>query len=270
MTSPPQFLTLMATSENGHPIKVVDAVDQMSHKAYMRCIMDERGGVYSAINLTGERRQPFLVAIQDVIDGWGLNSNPTHAVVLGCAGCAIPRYLLSTFSSIMVDGVEISSQLVSIAKKYFLEGVPSDRFSLITSDAVTYCASKDISSRFDLIVSDLFDGHRVLDEIYSIDFMSSIQKMMNKDRGLFVANLSGVGNAALSHIVQSSKELFYQQHVIRDRKRVYLIAYSSPNAVTNELQDTIIRYSDSKDRDVVVGKPHGMNPFVHPVERGNT
>ena len=54
MTSPLHFLTLMTTSENGLPIKVVDAVDQMSHKAYVRCIMEERGGVYSAINLTGE------------------------------------------------------------------------------------------------------------------------------------------------------------------------------------------------------------------------
>ena len=246
MTSPPQFLTLMTTSENGHPIKVVDAVDQMSHKAYMRCIMDERGGVYSAINLTGERRQPFLVAIQDVIDGWGLSSKPSHAVVLGCAGCAIPRYLLSTFSSIKVDGVEISSQLVSIAKKYFLEGVPLDRFSLITSDAVTYCTNQCVDNGLDLIVSDLFDGHCVLDEIYTFDFLSHIQKMANKERGLFVANLSGVGEESLAHIVQSCKVLFFQHHVIFDRKRVYLIACLSPNAITQELKNAIAKYSGSE------------------------
>ncbi len=247
MTLPPQFLTLMTTSENGHPIKVVDAVDQMSHKAYMRCIMDEQGGVYSAINLTGERRQPFLVAIQDVIDGWGLSSNPSHAVVLGCAGCAIPRYLLSTFSSIMVEGVEISSQLVSIARKYFLEGLPLDRFSLITSDAVAYCASQSISSRFDLIVSDLFDGHSVLGRIYSDDFLSRIRILMHDDKSLFVANLSGIGRDSLKRIVRCCQGLFYCVHVVSDRKRIYLIACSSPKAVTEEFCCVIRKYANELD-----------------------
>ena len=100
MTTLPQLLPLVTISDNGHPIKVVDAIDESTQKAYMRCIMDDRGGVYSAINLTAERRQPFLVAIQDIIDGWGISNNPSQALVLGCAGCAIPRYLLSTFSSI--------------------------------------------------------------------------------------------------------------------------------------------------------------------------
>lgn len=59
-------------------------------------------------------------------------------------------------------------------------------------------------------------------------------------------NLSGVGEESLAHMVQSSKALFFQHHVIFDCKRAYLIAFLSPNAVTQELKNAIAKYSGSE------------------------
>lgn len=243
MKPSPQFLVVSVSTDNGRPIKVVDVVHESTKKAYARCIMDERGGMYSAISVTGERRQPFLVAVQDIIDGWGIGNNPSRGLVLGYAGCAIPRYLLSSFESIQVDGVDISPHLIDIANEFFLQGLPLERLELIQSDAVTFCDDHAPSARYDLIVSDLFDGHRVLDCIYTRDFMANLRKMMRNDRSLFVANLTGIDRHSLSHIVECCRGLFHGVDIAHDGKRVDLVAYPSSNALTKELSDILSKYT---------------------------
>ena len=94
-----------------------------------------------------------------------------------------------------------------------------------------------------MIVSDLFDGHCVLGNIYSNDFVSSIRIMMHDDKSLFIANLSGIGDNSLKSIVKCCQESFCGTHVICDRKRIYLIAYPSHRAVTKELSSVISKYS---------------------------
>ncbi len=62
-----------------------------------------------------------------------------HALVLGCGGGAVPRWMLEEYPSLKVDVVDRSSQIIQICKKYFLnEWEDCDRLQYHCIDARDY------------------------------------------------------------------------------------------------------------------------------------
>ncbi len=108
-----------------------------------------------------------------------------HALVLGCGGGAVPRWMLETYKSISVDVVDISAKILSVCKKYFLGRYKhSRRLQLFCEDAADYEAAKD---RYQFIFCDLFDGENLAPVVYDPAFARKLHGMISKD-GLLVIN----------------------------------------------------------------------------------
>lgn len=65
-------------------------------------------------------RQPIYDIPQDIILSWSNEAQINNALVLGCAGCTIPRFLVLQFPTCLVTGIELSSRLISIAQEFFI------------------------------------------------------------------------------------------------------------------------------------------------------
>lgn len=216
---------IMCFDDDGIPLRVVDMEGTTRTPNPVRCIMDERGGCYSAIDLTDSRRQPFLELMQDVIDKWFSGKKIKNAIVLGAAGCALPRFLIKSFPEVDVVAVECSKTLITIAKKYFLKNLDTRRLRIVHDEAAKYLSRKSTSIKCDLIISDVFNGASVSERVYSASFFRAAKKsVVNAQNGVVLANLSGLEQSVLDEIINKALCEFSSVAVYRKNGRIVLAA----------------------------------------------
>ncbi len=148
---------------------------------------DEGKRFSSVIYLNSKNGHPYLPPVQAMIKAWAGWHEYHHALVLGCAGCAIPRFLFDEYESCFITGVEHSDKMIEIARKFFLHGIDG-RFQLVQGDAFDYVSSYQ-GEGYDLIVVDLFHGKGLVMRIFTDDFMSNLKRICS-DTGLVIFNLS--------------------------------------------------------------------------------
>ncbi len=107
-----------------------------------------------------------------------------HALVLGCGGGAIPRWLLEEYPSIKVDIVDRSEQIISICREYFLDRWDDcGRLNYYCVDAADFDSEDD----YQLIFCDLFNGEEVAQVVYNKDFAAKLRRLAG-DEGILVVN----------------------------------------------------------------------------------
>ncbi len=108
-----------------------------------------------------------------------------HALVLGCGGGAVPRWLLEEYPSLTVDVVDRSPQIIGICKKYFMRRWRnSSRLQFFCTDAQDYVAPE---YSYQFIFCDLFDGMNLAPFVYSRGFAGKLREMIG-DRGILIVN----------------------------------------------------------------------------------
>lgn len=188
-------------------------------------ILDERLGMYSAIALSDGRRQPFLEPTQDFIDDWFAGFQPQSALVLGCAGCAIPRYLLASFPRCVVRGVEIDKTLVELARRRFLSKLDLKRFQLIVGDAADPDSAFPSGSCNDLVFSDVYVGAEVADKVYTHEFFERVENSIaGSSRGVFVANMSRADPSTLNRIMETANEVLGATALFHSGNMFFLVS----------------------------------------------
>jgi len=121
---------------------------------------------------------------------------PKRILLLGLGGGTLARFFLQHFPEAEIEAVELRSEVVEIAKRFFKLETPCS-LHLHVMDARRYleCVVNDAKPPFDLILVDVFDAEGpsvVLDEP---DFFFRLSEML-APRGAMAVNLwSGEGTA---------------------------------------------------------------------------
>lgn len=171
--------------EEGVTYKVIDTVSSSPLFKSVRSLKFKTADsdivyTHSAIHLNpSEKRQPYLPVGQDIISRWCDVFSPKNALVLGCAGCAIPRFLYLSYKDMRITGVELLPLLIDIAKKHFFVDDMSDRFTLTEGDAFRYVRDSASASQ-DIILVDIFDTNRLPEEVFSEDFTGDILRVSSE------------------------------------------------------------------------------------------
>ena len=114
-------------------------------------------------------------------------------LLLGGAGYAYPKYVISHYPEVSISVVEIDPEAFELAKQHFflddlIREYGDNRLINITDDAVHYIKSTD--NKYDLIINDLYAD---LDPVYQLltnDGIANVKKCL-KDNGIYSLNLSG-------------------------------------------------------------------------------
>ena len=167
-------------------------------------VLHNNFGKYSAIYLDSNIcNQPYLLSAQNIIGKWSKANVINNVLVLGSAAGAIPRFLLKTYPNVYVDGVEISNEIIEVAKKYFFFNLPIKRFNLIHDDAFKY-VEQHLDIKYDIIVVDIFNDKDIETKINTLTFITSLLAITNQN-ALILFNVAGADN----NFIQSISDTFH-------------------------------------------------------------
>ena len=128
--------------------------------------------------------------MQSIVDSWGKFNNIDNALILGCAGCSFPRFLSLHYPECKTTGIEISKEFIDIAKKHFLLDEIAGQFELIHADAFDFIENNPQSELRDLIYVDIFDSNKLIDEVFSEQFINSLS-LCTSENSIVIFNLLG-------------------------------------------------------------------------------
>lgn len=229
--------------DNDIELQIVDETDHLFEWKYSkRMLIDGRGGIYSAISFNC-RHQPCLKTVQEICDLWFTPLAPPRALILGCAGCAIPRYIIMTFEKTIVTGVELSPELIRVARKYFLDGIPPERFNLLNDDAENFIKNYNEKCKFSIVFSDLFCGNHLVEDIYTESFFAALSKIIDKG-GLLIINAGGISPERMDMFYYLAAAYFDWCTIFSQSNQsnhLYLVCSPAPNSA---MIDAVLRTND--------------------------
>lgn len=134
--------------------------------------------------------QPIFHIPQKIISVWGSINKVEKALVLGCAGCSVPRFISLHYPHSKTIGVELSADFISIAKKHFLIEQIEKQFTLIQGDAIEFVKNYSSVEKQNVIYIDIFDRNKVIDEIFTEEFIKGLY-LCTDETALIVINIFG-------------------------------------------------------------------------------
>ncbi len=137
-----------------------------------------------------ETTQPAYTIVQEVISKWTLSFDIQNALVLGCGGCTIPRYVCRNFTDTEVTGVELSCKMIEIAKKHFTTPYMENNFNLLQGDAIEYIKNYTLTYKQNFLFSDIFCVNGVVPGSFTQDYLSDLYNC-SAENSVIVFNLLG-------------------------------------------------------------------------------
>lgn len=116
-----------------------------------------------------------------------LNSNGNEYLMLGGGIFSYPRHYLSKYKNKRIDVVEINEKCIEYARKYFYldDIINNENLNIIIENAINYIAS--CQKKYDYILIDLFDGKVPIREIYSMNNLINLKRILNNN-GIIIIN----------------------------------------------------------------------------------
>ncbi len=213
------------SGEDGDDVKynVVDHIYPVFHRLDRRCITFDNNGsyIYSSVYKSEKRHfQPIYPTMQKMIDSYFVTP-PRKALVLGCAGCSIPRFLTLHYNECDVTGVEYSGQLIKIAKEHFFTKAMKERVTLIHDDAFEYMKNNAGKEKYDLIFVDIFVANKLHPQVSDEGFIQDMYDSLSDD-GTVMLNAFGLPGEKAHEYIQALRPHFKASYVIRYNARYYI------------------------------------------------
>lgn len=178
--------------------------------------------IYSAVYLSKRKHfQPVYQISQRIIDAYFDKKAPISALVLGCAGCTIPRFLTLHYKSCKVTGVEYSEQFIDIAKRYFFTDDMHSRFELIREDGFGFVEQAIGIQRYDLVYTDIYVADYIHPKVFSKKFASQLYEITS-DGGLAVINSFRVPLNQIKAFVNDIEAPFGALYIIQQYSKHYI------------------------------------------------
>lgn len=166
------------TDNSGEELSVLDYPNDSERYLYSLTTELCHSGIY----LNDDKRLVTYVEIQEFLRKHEVK--PSTALVLGAAGCMLPRYLINNFGT-KVTAIEISDKMIDVAKKYFFADSYGDKLQLIHADAFEYIET--CIDKFDLIFVDAFIKDQIDSRVNTEKSIAALNKLINNG-GTIVLN----------------------------------------------------------------------------------
>ncbi len=139
-------------------------------------------------------------------------------LVFGIGGGDIFKQLLHAFPGAQVTGVDIDPEIVRISKKYFFFG--KDKVQFTVSDAKkfpdTYLRRDGL---FDLVVVDIYIGNDVPDFVTSVQFLTSVKRLIRHHGSVMFNYFSSSDQARKSEKLRLKIRKIYPDVVMESNQR---------------------------------------------------
>lgn len=189
---------------NGFPFIIRDVDNYRSSGVSCR-LLELSEGVASAVCFNPLcLNQPYMMSFQEQIRDFTSSHPVSEALILGCGGCAIPRFLLTSYPQIHITGIEKSHILIECAKQFFLFDISIANFDLINGDAFSFISS-DSDKKYDIILVDLFDGAEFCRAAASFEFINALSFCCKKD-AIIGFNISTAQNDTIKTLLDNLKK----------------------------------------------------------------
>lgn len=179
--------------------------------------------IYSSVYLSRHRHfQPVYGAAQKTIDAFFRRLPPQDSLVLGCAGCTIPRFLLLHYKNSTVTGIEYSSLFVDIARRYFVSEQMRDRFELINDDAFEYVRRVRGEKRFSLVYTDIYNADIIHPSVFTNEYISTVYDLM-RDESIAVINTFRVPLEKTKQFISQIRAPFDVIYIVEHYRKYYVV-----------------------------------------------
>lgn len=210
---------------------VIDCVNPLLYWRDTRRLIFQHGStyVYSTIYLRKYRRdQPIYYAVHQLIHSYLPRlSRLESALVLGCAGCSIPRFLALSAPKCKITGIEYSEKMIEIAKKYFVNDPTIFRnFQLLHADAFTYVHGA--SEKYQLTYVDLFLADKNHPQIFADDFLRDLDSITAKESITIINLLNLSKDDAVKYLLRLA-EMFPAVYLFNEHFHYYCVLIKTEN-----------------------------------------
>ncbi len=146
---------------------------------------------HSAIYLNPKYHfQPIFHIPQRLIALWSKENEVKNTLMLGCAGCSVPRYIALEYPESKTIGVELSEDFIAIAKKHFLIEQIEKQFTLIKGDAIEFVKNYDKPEKQNVVYIDIFDKDKIIDAIFTKEFINGLYNCTDEN-AIIIINILG-------------------------------------------------------------------------------
>jgi spermidine synthase len=111
-----------------------------------------------------------------------------NVLTIGLGGGSVPKYIWQHCPEINQTIIEITPQIINIARSHFFVPDNDDRLNVTEGDGIAYLAHNPNST--DCLMIDAFDAHGIPPNFCSQDFFDSCELSLTKN-GIFAINLWG-------------------------------------------------------------------------------
>lgn len=173
--------------------------------------------------------QPVLSTPQKLIDAWSKRDNVDNALVLGCAGCTIPRFIALKFPQCKTVGIEYEEKFIEIAWKYFWIPEFDSKFKLLHDDAFEYVKDTD-GEKYNVICVDVFSENQLPQDVFSNEFLSDVNNC-SKDNSIIIFNLLEESIDNVLPFAKALPDYFNEKYIINYDIHCFLVAIKSTDSI---------------------------------------
>ena len=129
---------------------------------------------------------------------------PRDVLIIGLGGGSLAKYIYHHVPEARIRAVEVSPDVVAIARHYFHVPADEPRFQVLVADGAEYAQRADVAA--DVVIVDGYDADAHAEELASPDFYAACRNRL-RDHGMLVVNLWG-GDKLFETLVQRVEAAF--------------------------------------------------------------
>lgn len=173
--------------------------------------------------------QPIFNIPQRLIALWSKENELKNALILGCAGCSVPRFIALEYPESKAIGVELSEDFISIAKKHFLLDQIEKQFTLIKGDAIEFVKNYDKPENQNVIYIDIFDKDKIIDAVFTEEFINGLYNCTDEN-AIIIINILGKDIDETISFFNSLNLSFTEKFVIKNESAQFAILTKNDKA----------------------------------------
>lgn len=178
-----------------------------------------------------------------------MNREPASVLFVGLGAGSMPRYFSRHYPSIPVDVVEIDSDILDAAKKYFYF-TETPLMKVHISDGRIYI--KRSKKQYDVIFLDAYQNDYVPFHLTTMEFLKEVKTKLTRG-GVVVSNItSPFKNKFFDSMIETYKQVFPHLYIFKGRKSnnyIFIATESGRKVEKPELEKRMNEIQNKKNFD---------------------